>query len=167
MVNRTNNHVLKLTVMIAFVIITVSCVAVTLGMHMIVDAEQDTVRTQTEKLTKARYKYYEQNESIHASSMSWINERNQCSVVQIIGRSMEPNVTLEIYLNGKLADMEEPIASMTQELNKMFEADVEQLVITFCNKNQIDYSRDAIKKLEVEEFMDLISVLQEGTKTEL
>ena len=71
------------------------------------------------------------------------------------------------YVLKKLADMEEPIASMTQELNKMFEADVEQLVITFCNKNQIDYSKDAIKKLEVEEFMDLISVLHEGTKTEL
>jgi len=167
MVNRTNNRVLKLTVMIVLAIITVSCVTVTLGMQMIEDAEAQATGLQVEKLTRERYKYYEREEFIRTGSTSWVNERNQCSVVQIIHRSVEPNIMLEIYVNGKLVDLQKPLESITQELNRAFEKDVEDVVIAFCKAHQIDYHKDAIGMLAPDVFWDLIGALQEETRVEL
>lgn len=164
MVNRTNNRVLKLTVMIVLAIITVSCVTVTLGMHAIEGAEAQATGLQVGKLTKERYKYYEREASIRTGSTSWINERNQCNVVQIINRSVEPNIILEIYVNGKLVDLQKPLESITTELNHAFEEDVEDVVIAFCKEHQIDYHKDAIGTLAPDVFWDLISELQEETR---
>lgn len=166
MVRRTNNKVLKLSVMIAAAVITVSCVTAVLGMHMIVDAEQHEVRTQTEKLTRERYKYYDQKESIRTGAMSWINERNKSSIVQIVGRGDYDNVIMELYIDGEEIDLEQSLASITPKLNQVFEKDTDAMLLEFCKRRHIDYNKDAIGQLDAETFDDLICALREETGEE-
>jgi len=164
MLKFTHNPVLKLTVMIALAIVTVSCIVVMAGTHLIAREAQHGTGRQAEKLAHERYTHYKNREGIRTGSMRWINERNQCSIVQIVRKDDTKDVTLEVYINGEEVDLQQPISSIKPKLNQIFERDVEEPLLVFCQSQQIDIKEDAIGELDAEIFMDLISALEEETR---
>ncbi len=167
MLRVTHNRVLKLTVMIALAIVTVSCIMAAAGTHLIAREAQHGTGRQAEKLAHERYTYYKNQEGIRTGSMMWINERNQCSIVQIVRRDGAKEVMLEVHINGEPIDLQQPISSITPKLNQIFEGDTEALLLAFCQSHQIDEHQDTIGELDAEIFADLISTLQEETGGEL
>ena len=137
-----------LTVVIAIAIITAAFFAMNIGRNIIINSESYSAEKRFEKLTDDLLKEYSSCNDVHVEG--YFNDKNRTSIVAAVEHGSE-NV-LKLYVNYNEIGIYEPISSLTSELNRMFEIDTEDLLIAFCNENNLEYENSSISNMNWEEF---------------
>lgn len=139
---------IMLTVVIAFVIITVAFIVMILSREIMIDNESYTAEKRFEKLADDLLKEYEYQNNIHVEGT--FNDKNWTGIVAAVDDNRK-NV-VKLYINYNEIGVYEPIFSITPELDRMFEMDTETLLMEFCNENKLDYENSTISDIDWEKF---------------
>lgn len=146
-----------LTVVIAVAIITAAFFAMTIGREIIIESETYTAEKRTEQLRNKLLRECDYYKGQDAYVESIINEDNRTSIIAAVAHDTEE--VLKLYINYNEIGIYEPISSLTSELNRMYEIDTEDLLIEFCNENDLDYEESTISDMEWGKFTSWLDEL--------
>ena len=144
--NRQKNIIL--TVVIAIAIITAAFFAMSIGRNIIINSESYSAEKRFEKLTDDLLNEYNHYNDVHVEG--FFNDKNRTSMVAAVEHGKEK--VLKLYINYNEISIYEPISSLTSELNRMFEKDMEALLIDFCDRNDLEYEKSTISDMDWEKF---------------